>query len=171
MSFIGIVSDKRCFEKLKTELLKNIQNDQINIIHINLRSINNIKNIKFETIILENEIKKFINNKTALKKICENTKYILINTDINKDYDIIYNPTSIFITYGLNQKAHITISSITDTDVLVFCQKSIKNKLGKTTEIEERRIKINDKNKLKVYEILILYTMFIIYSKNIIEEI
>ena len=43
MTFIGVISDHKSFDNINT-LLKN---EEINLIHINRKSIENIKNIKF----------------------------------------------------------------------------------------------------------------------------
>ena len=75
------------------------------------------------------------------------------------------------ITYGLNQKADITVSSISDIDILIYWQKNLQNREGHKIEIEERRIKRKEKDTLKTYEILIIYALFKIYNKNIIGEI
>lgn len=169
MSFIGIVAGKKCFENIKRKISEEIKDETMNFIQINLRSIENIKNIKFETIIVEDNLNKFKNNKDVLRKIFMNTQYLLINTDKNLEKEIQEIPNK--ITYGLNQKATITVSSISDIDILIYCQESIKDKEGHKIEIEERRIKRKGKNTLKNYEILIVYALFKIYNKNIIEEV
>lgn len=169
MSFIGVISSRKSFENIKNELMR--LEDNFSIIHINLKSITNIKNIKFEIVIIDEELKKFNNNKESLMKICNESKYIIINSDINKEYEKFKNCSNIVITYGLNRKATITISSISDTDILIYKQRMFENKNKKKEYIEERRIKIKEKNRLKVYEILIIYTVFNIYNKDIIEEI
>ena len=94
--------------------------------------------------------------------------YLIINTDKNAQYE---NTESKIISYGLNQKATVTVSSITDTDILIYLQKNLQKKDDKKIEIEERRIKRKEKSKLKTYEILIIYIIFKLYDKNIIKEI
>ena len=74
MSFIGIVASKKTFENIRKEILEQLSTDTISFIQINLRSIENIKNIKFETIIIEDNIEKFKNNKNTLEKICSNAR-------------------------------------------------------------------------------------------------
>lgn len=169
MSFIGIISNRKSFDNIKKKLTE--LDGNIGIIHINLKSIENIKNIKFEAIIIDDKISKYSNYEECLKKICLESKYLIINTDINTEYDILKNNVNIIITYGLNRKANITISSISDIDILIYRQKAFQNKYSKQEEIEERRIKIQQKNKLKIYEILIIYAVFSIYNKSIIQEI
>ncbi len=169
MTFIGIIAGKRCFENIKRQITEKVKNKGFNFIQINLRSIENVKNIKFEMIIIEDNLEKFKKNEETLQKLCENTEYVMINTDKNpepKEIEKIANQ----ITYGLNQQATVTVSSISDTDILIYWQKGLKNKEGKRIEIEERRIKKGENSTLKTYEILIIYILFKIYNKSIIEE-
>lgn len=169
MSFIGVIASKKCFENIKKKIGEEIKEETINFIQINLRSIENIKNIKFEIIIVEDNLEKFKNHKEILEKIFENTEYLLINTDQNPEKSQIKDKAN-RITYGLNQKANVTVSSISETDILVYWQKNLKDREGKKVEIEERRIKKGEMSALKTYEILIIYTLFKIYDKSIIKE-
>ena len=171
MSFIGIVANKKCFENVKQKITEEEKDETINLIQINVRSIENVKNIKFETIIIEDNLDKFKNNKEILEKILNKAQYLIINTDKNTQKEAIMEKQANIITYGLNQKATVTVSSISDTDILIYWQKNIQNKQGYKIEIEERRIKRKEKRTLKTYEILIIYTIFNIYQKTIIEEI
>ena len=109
MSFIGIIANKKCFETIKKQITEKFQEECFEFIHINLRSIENVKNIKFETIIIEDKLDKFKNNQNSFKKICENTQYALINTDKNEEIKFISKIPNI-ITYGLNHKAIVTIA-------------------------------------------------------------
>ncbi len=170
MSFIGVIANRKCFENIKREITEKVGKENINFVQINLRSIENVKNIKFETIIIEDNLEKFRKNEEILKKLCENTQYVMINTDRNPEQKLIENVTN-KITYGLNREATVTISSISDTDVLIYWQKDLANREGKKIEIEERRIKRGEKKLFKTYEILIIYVILKIYNKNIIEEI
>ena len=168
MSFIGIVASKKCFETIRKNVTEKIENETINFIPINLRSVQNIKNIKFDIIIIEDNIEKFKNNKEILEKLCNNTKYLIVNTDKNMKYN---NNAPHKITYGLNRNAMVTVSSISDTDILIYWQKNLKDKDGNILEIEERRIKRKERSNLKNYEIIIICTLLRIYNKDIIEEI
>ena len=170
MSLIGVIAGKKCFENIKRKIVEKIDDETIHFIQINLRSIENIKNIKFETIIIEDNLDKFKNHKEILEKIFENTEYLMINTDQNPEKDDIQDKPN-RITYGLNQKANVTVSSISETDILVYWQKDLKDREGKKVEIEERRIKREEIRALKTYEILIIDILFKIYHKSIIEEI
>ena len=81
------------------------------------------------------------------------------------------NKQNNIITYGLNQKATVTISSIKENDILIYLQKTLENKEKKPIEIEEQKIERKEKSGLQIYEILIIYILFKIYGKNIIYEI
>lgn len=170
MSFIGVISDNKSFETIKSKLPDKIQNNPITIIKINMQSIENIKNIYFETIIINSDLKKLESNKHILKQILNQTKHIILNTDINTSYEDIIDKNEKLITYGLNQKAMITISSIKPTNILIYLQKNIKNTNGKILEIEEKLVKLQENEKIKIYEILILYAIGIIYDQKIINE-
>lgn len=167
MVLIGIVANKKCFEIIKTEIMK--REKQINIIHITPLSLENMKNIKFDTVIIEEDLKKYQNQKEQLKKICKEASYVIINTDINQDYKEIESKN--LISCGINQNAIVTISSNSEEDILIFWQKSIENKIGNKIEIEERRIKKEEQSTLKIDEILILYAIFKIYDIPIIDKI
>ncbi len=171
MSFIGVFANKKCFETIQKQITKKIKEKNLKLIQINLKSIENIKNIKFETIIVEDNLEKFKNHKEILEKIFETADYLILNTDKNTKQENQKNK-AIIITYGLNQKATVTVSSITETDILAYIQEPFKSKGGGKIEIEERRIKRKlEKGRLTTYEILIIYTIFKLYQKSIIEEI
>ncbi len=164
MSFIGVIASKKCFENIKRKVEEKINKENINFVQINLRSIENVKNIKFETIIVEDSLEKFKNYRPILEKIFENIQYLMINTDKNTEPKEFKN-IPYLVTYGLNQKATVTVSSISEIDILVYWQKSFQNKEKKNIEIEERRIKKEEIQALKTYEILIIFTLFKIYVK------
>ena len=142
---------------------------RIVIIHITPLSMENMKNIKFDTVIIEEDLKKYQNQKEQLKKICKEASYVIINTDINQEYKEIESKN--LISCGINQNAIVTISSNSEEDILIFWQKSIENKIGNKIEIEERRIKKEEQSTLKIDEILILYAIFKIYDIPIIDKI
>ena len=167
MVLIGIVANKKCFETIRLEIMK--KDNQMNIIHISLKSLENMKNIKFDTVIIENDLEKYQDYKEQLKKICREASYVIVNTDMNPEYREI--KTQSLITFGINQYANVTISSNSEENVLFYWQKSINNKAGNKIEIEERRIKKDENNNLKIDEILILYSIFKIYDIPIIDTI
>lgn len=163
MSFIGIVANRKYFENIKKKIVEEIKDDTINFIQINLRSIENVKNIKFETIIVEDNLRKFKDSQNIIEKLFESAQYLMINTDKNPEYENMEKNKDV-ITYGLNRKATVTVSSISETDILVYWQKSLLNKEAKKVEIEEIRIKKERNQLFNTYEILVIYTLLKIYN-------
>ncbi len=158
MNFIGIVSDSKCFENIKNK----VKHKEIKLIHISKNCIGNIKNIKFEILIINDDLKKYEHELRTLEFICSNSKYILINTDLNTKLSLNIEKQSTIITYGLNQKATVTVSSITEGSVLIYLQRNIKNIKQNTIEVGEELIKIYENNNLKIYEILIIYMIYLL---------
>ena len=160
MGFIGVVSNKRFYENISKEILEKNKEKDIIIIYINLKNLDNFKNIKFELIIIESEIKtqlEILNNKNILEKLCGNTKHILLNADSNNIKELKCNN---IITYGLNNNSDITISSIQENNILIYCQKNIKIENKEIIEIEETKVYTGNNNKLNIYEIISIYNVF-----------
>ena len=164
MTFVGIISDNKSFQVLK----ENIGTQDVNLIQINNKSIDNIKNIKFEMIIINKELKSLEEKKLIIDTLCMNSKYILLNTDLNKEFNFGQKCKEKIITFGLNHKATVTISSITESSILVYLQRNVKDKNDKLIEVGEKQVKINKDNKIKVYEILIIYIFLILNNEPII---
>ena len=143
MTFIGMISDHKSFDKVKEEL----KEPQLELININKKSIGNI-----------------------IEKLCSKSKYVIINTDINLQFEILNQDKTNIITYGLNQKADVTVSSITDTNILIYLQKNILNRKNQIIEIGEKRIKISENERVMVYEILIIYIIYLINDNSIINK-
>lgn len=164
MTFVGIISDNKSFQVLK----ENIGTQDYNLIQINNKSIDNIKNIKFEMIIINKELKSLEEKKLIIDTLCMNSKYIIINTDINKEFNFGQKCKDKIITFGLNHRATVTVSSITESSILVYLQRNVKDKNDKLIEVGEKQVKINKDNKIKVYEILIIYIFLILNNEPII---
>lgn len=164
MTFIGVISEHKSFERIKENFIK----QEFKIINITRKSIVNIKNVKFEILIIDSDLRKFDKEREIIEQLCLNSKYLIINTDINSNFKISNKSKANIITYGLNQKATVTISSITDTKILIYVQRNIKNIENKIIEVGEKQIKLDSKSKLKTYEILIIYIIFLINNNSII---
>ena len=164
MSFIGIISDNKDFEHLKNICLKNINVNNLNIINLNKQTIENLRNVRFDAIIINNDLSKVMNKTEFLENICGNTKYLIVNTDICLKLESFNCKETMIITYGLNQKSTITASSITDDNILVAIQRNIRNIYGKVVDVQEINIKKMPGD--KVYQILIKCIIKIIYQKD-----
>ena len=163
MSFIGVISNKKLYDNINKQILEKNKENDITIIYLNNRNLDNFKNIKFEVIIIdrdiENQVGKLENIK-EVQKICDKAKFILINLDKNQKSIVKKLVFNNIITYGLNRNADITISSITENTILIYWQKNIKINNKDLAEIEEIKIWLDRNSKLNIYETLILYNVF-----------
>ena len=166
MSFIGIISDNKDYEFIKKELMKDRDYYKLQLINIKEKNIENIKNVKFETMIICNDLKEIATKEVYIEKILKNTKYLIINSDINIKKDNIYNNVQI-ITYGMNQKATVTASSIQEDSILICIQRNIKNTEGNIIEIQEFRMKSENITNKKTYSLLVLFILQQLYKRNI----
>lgn len=138
MFFIGVITNQKNELYVKNELAKILPVE--NIIFITEKNIMNIKNIKFETIIVDTKI----NNKLELRKIIANAKYILLNSDIEMNLETINNLNLIVITYGFNNKSTFTVSSIEENNIIICLQRIIFSKKGKEIEPQEYALKVDE---------------------------
>lgn len=114
MPFIEIITDT----KSQIQLNKSIKKEQVNnceILYIKEKNIDNIKNIKLETLVINKEIE----DMEKISKIIENTKNVIINLDFNK-----IEKQNKFISYGYNSKSDITISSIDEDEALIYSKRN-----------------------------------------------
>lgn len=162
MKFIGVISgDKYIKSKLIEHL--NSKDNIYNIVNISEKNIKSLKELKFETIVINNNnIQK---NTEEFDKILNNSKYVIINSDnkwINKC------PESKTITFGLNFNADVTVSSIKSDKIMVCTQKDIENIKNKIEEPQEFNMQFKDElmeNKLE--DNLAIATVMKIYDKKI----
>ena len=163
MACIGIVADKNSEQEIEKILLEKSKeyNNIFTIIIINEKSINNIKNIKFETILI---YKNIIKSEDVFKQILLNTKYLILNSDIEKTLKIVENIDITIITYGFNSKATITASSVNENEILLCIQRNILNLNKKLIEPQEINIYTKTQNKhieMAVFCIMLLYGMIL----------
>lgn len=140
MSFIGIISEENTENCIRREILEKLQLMESNVLFIKEKSIENIKNIKFETIIIAREFKK----QEILKKLIKNVKYLIINSDIENNLNLLENVNTSVITYGFNTKATITASSVEKDEMLLCIQRTLQDKNGNNIEPQEIKIPINE---------------------------
>lgn len=159
MIFIGIVTDSKSENNI-TELLKN--NNSLNensVIFIKEKNIDNIKNVHFDTVIINREFEKM----DELNNLLNNAKNIVINMDVNINWKELNIISANIITYGFNSKSSITISSVTEDDVLICIQRNINSNYG---EIELQEIKIENNENYSIYDLIAVLILFLIYLPN-----
>lgn len=153
MPFIEIITDT----KSQIQLNKSIKKEQVNnceILYIKEKNIDNIKNIKLETLVVNKEIE----DMEKISKIIENTKNVIINLDFNK-----IEKQNKFISYGYNSKSDITISSIDEDEALIYIQKEITSIFGR--KIEPQEVKVKLKSDINIYNIMIIIALNVLYTR------
>ncbi|MBO5004747.1 MAG: hypothetical protein J6D03_05810 [Clostridia bacterium] len=159
MIFIGIVTDTKSESYINKIRNNNDIFNKYHIIFIKEKSIENIKNIKFDTIIINREF----NEEDYLNKLIAKTKYLIINEDIDIAISLLKDVNSNIITYGFNSKSTITMSSVTEDSIQICVQRNI---LSKQNEIEQQEISLAKDGKSEIYDIMLLISMLLLYDKN-----
>ena len=139
MPFIGIISEENLENCIRREILDRLQLRESNVLFIKEKSIENIKNIKFETVIIARKFDKI----EYLKKILENSTYLIINSDIENNLNLLENIKATVITYGFNSKATITASSVGEDEMMLCIQRAFQNKNDKLIEVQELKMPVN----------------------------
>lgn len=167
MSFIGIVASEKQVNEIKKIISKQDVERSLQIIAINMKSIENISKIKFETIIiLEDKLYEKID---ILRTIINNAEYLVINADLEIKGEILKDIEIKTITYGLKQKSTITASSIKEESIIICIQREIRNIQNEI--IEPNEIKIDVKNSKKIHEILAIYSIIMLYNDKITTDL
>lgn len=154
MPFIEIITDL----KSQAQLSKIINKESVNnceIMYIREKNIENIKNIRLDTLVLNQAIDKI----EIIQKIVNNTKNLVLNIDLNENNFEDVN----LISFGYNSKSDITISSIEEDEVLICIQNTITSIYGK--KIEPQEIKVNVKSDINVYNIMIIIALTALYAR------
>ena len=76
MALIEIITNPKSEEELKRVIDKGIA-DNNEVMFIKEKNLENIKNIKLETVIINAKIE----NEILLKRIIDNSKYLIVNSD------------------------------------------------------------------------------------------
>jgi len=155
MPFIGIISEENQENCVRREILNNLNLRESSVLFIKEKSIEDIQNIEFETVVITRKFKDIEN----LKELLKGVKYIIINSDIETNLELLDDIEATIITYGFNSKATITASSVSDDEILLCIQRNITNKEGKIIEPQEIKVEIieNTNCTLAVQSVLLLY--------------
>ena len=166
MHLIGIFSNHSEYEMIKQNIIKIMNRKDLELIHITSKNIENMRNIVFETIVLCNQEK--INDKqnNILNKLCSHCIFVIVNADVFCHTKIISNKKTNCISYGLNQKSTITISSIQEDKAIISIQRNIKNLQQKTIEMGEISIDLKPYKQNNVEDILVVFTIYLIYNEQ-----
>ena len=167
MPLIGIIAKENDISFIKNEISKYSLKTKFEFVSINDKSLENIKNITFEALIINDRIEELIKTSNYLEDILKKTKYIILNSDFSGEIRELDNNSIKIITYGLNRKATITVSSIKEDKVLICVQRNIENVLNKIIEEQEFNINICKNNISKTYNMLAIFTVLCVYDEKI----
>ncbi len=162
MPIIGIVAKENESNFIKNEIIKNAKKSKFEIININKKSIQNIKNIKFDVLAICENIEDFLKDSYYLKDIIYKTNYIIVNLDKCN----LEEPKNL-ITYGLNTKSTITISSIKEETTMLCIQHKINGPQNNLIEEQENIINIKKNNINKLYNTMVIFTILLLYGEKI----
>lgn len=164
MPFVGIVSKENDSNFIKNAISKNSKENNFEIININKKSIENIKNVKFDILVICENIEKILKNSLYLEEIKKKADYIIVNSDVKENLSILKNVETNIVTYGFNAKATITISSIKEEKTMVCIQRKI-NGINNIIEEQDFNIEIEKNNVNKLYNVLVIFTILAIYGE------
>ncbi len=159
MSLIGIYTQSANEPYLKQKLTAMLPENQIFFLKEN--SIQNLTNIKFSIILIG---KKMAKNNTEFKAIIEKSDYLIFNTDIKENMELLENLTLNLITYGFNSKATITTSSVEEQKMLICLQRGIKNLQGGI--IEPQEIEIQTNQEVNSYALMEFISLKVLLGNN-----
>lgn len=161
MCFIGIITDDKSRKYINKIEKEQLNNSKFKIVYITESNIENMKHIRFETIVINKKIQDI----DVLRDILTNTKYIIINSDLNINLSILKEFKCFVITYGFSFKSTITMSSNTQDSVQICVQRNI---LNKKHNIEQQEISLEKEEEVDIYNIMLLVAVLLIYDKEII---
>jgi len=164
MPFIGMISKENDSNFIKNMVNKNSAKSKFEVININRKSIENIKNIKFDILVIHENIDDLLENSKYLEDMIGKAYYVIINSDIQNNLSFLKSIGTNIITYGFNAKATITVSSVQDENTMLCIQRSIRGRNNHIIEEQEFNIK-TERNKL--YNMLVIFTILEIYGENL----
>ena len=138
MPFIGILTE-HINEIYLNEQLKRRKWGKV--FFLDEKTIENMHNIKFETFLLG---KKVVENQDTIRYIAQNASYFVLNSDIKENLCVFENLDLKVITYGYNQKATITTSSVEENKMMICLQRSIKNVYQENIEPQEFEFEMSE---------------------------
>ena len=160
MYFVGIITDNKSKKYINKIIKEQIKTNQFQVIFITEKNVDNLKNIHFDTIV----INKKINYLEYLKNNLDNSK-IIINSDLNIDLSALKELNLHIISYGFNSKSTITISSNTEDSIQICIQRNI---CIQGEKVEQQEISKSKKVNTDIYDIMIIIIIILIYKKDII---
>ena len=164
MIFIGVITEKKN-RKCIYKILRHKLEKEYNIIMLEKASAENYKNIKFETILINSNAQEEFDNQEYITKILQNSNYIIVNSDVEENLNLIQNLDKTIITFGFEHKSTITASSVEDNRIILSIQRNIRGFNGKNIDIQEieKELQYND-NKYNTHNRIGIMALEIMYD-------
>ncbi len=162
MAFVGIVCDSKNEHYIRKILEKELKNK--NIIVFTEENVENLKNIKFETIAILSNNYKILSKKAIVQNIISKVNYLILNADELINLNFLENMKLNVITYGFSSKSTITASSVKEDGILLCVQRNIYD--VNKNEIEPQEISIKIQSKMDTNIIMGVATILLIYDKR-----
>ena len=158
MSFIGILTDHKNEIYLKKKLGENQWKE---VFFLNEKTIDNVRNIKFDTFLLGKRIEE---KQEIIRAIVQKANYVVMNSDIKENVSLLDNLDLMLITYGYHSKSTVTVSSTEENGIMLCLQRSIINKYGENVEPQE--FEIQNEEEVSDYAVMEFASFKLIYQKN-----
>ena len=156
MALIGILTEPKNKLYLQEELKKRQLEE---VFFLTENTILNMHNVKFDIFLLGKKITK---NQELVRTIAKGTDYFILNSDLKENLNLLENLDLKIITYGYNQKATITASSVDENKMMICLQRGIEN--IKQKKIEPQEIEIEVTNKMQGVAGMELVGLQLLYS-------
>ena len=148
MLHIGLISKNKNIELIRElSLYEDVQ-------AFNIKEEEDFKNNKIDILVLED----LIISKDILENQINDIKYLIIQDNIS-DIQFNLDKEINIITFGFNHKSTVTVSSVTEENIVICIQRMIKTINNNEIQPQEKIIKNNNKYNINKYII-----------KKIIEE-
>lgn len=156
MALIGILTEPKNKLYLQEELKKRQLEE---VFFLTENTILNMHNVKFDIFLLGKKISK---NQELVRTLAKGADYFIFNSDIKENLPLLEDLDLKIITYGYNQKATITASSIDENKMMICLQRGIEN--IKQKKIEPQEIEIEVTNKMQGVAGMELVGLQLLYS-------
>ncbi len=156
MALIGILTEPKNKLYLQEELKKRQLEE---VFFLTENTILNMHNVKFDIFLLGKKISK---NQELVRTLAKGADYFIFNSDIKENLPLLEDLDLKIITYGYNQKATITASSVDENKMMICLQRGIEN--IKQKKIEPQEIEIEVTNKMQGVAGMELVGLQLLYS-------